>query len=133
METKQCSICGLEKPLTDFAFRDKKEGIYRANCRKCQSDYASRRYYFNKEILDKTKEGKSCVRCGYSECVEALDYHHIDPTTKKDTVARLLTHYNVEDGLKEIEKCVLLCANCHRLYHFLEKKKGITLEDFISM
>ena len=133
METKQCSICGLEKPLADFAFRNKTKGTYRANCRKCQSTYASRRYYFNKEILDKTKEGKSCVRCGYSECVEALDYHHIDPTTKKDTVARLLTHYNVEDGLKEIEKCVLLCANCHRLYHFLEKKEGITLEDFISM
>lgn len=133
METKQCSICGLEKPLADFAFRNKTKGTYRANCRKCQSTYASKRYHSNKEILDKTKEGKCCIRCGYSECIEALDYHHIDPTTKKDTVARLLTHYNANDGLEEIEKCILLCANCHRFYHFLEKSKGITLEEFLSM
>lgn len=133
MEFKKCSMCGEEKPLTEFAFRNKKEGIYRANCRLCQSKYASNRYYLNKEILDKTKVGKCCARCGYMECIEALDYHHIDPTTKKDTVARLLTHYNAKDGLKEIEKCIILCANCHRYYHYLQKKNGITIEEFISM
>ena len=133
METKRCSICGKEKPLIEFAFRNKTKGIYRGNCRKCQSNYASKRYQSNKEILDKTKEGKCCARCGYSECIEPLDYQHIDPTTKKDTVARLLTHYNANDGLEEIEKCILLCANCHRFYHFLEKNKEITLEEFLSM
>ena len=89
MKTKRCSVCGEEKPLTEFAFRNKTKGIYRANCRKCQSNYSSKRYYLNKEILDKTKEGKCCIRCGYNECIEALEYHHIDPATKKDTVARL--------------------------------------------
>lgn len=132
METKKCSICGEEKPLQDFAFRDKKKGTYRTNCRKCQAQYASIRYHQNKNILDDSKKGKCCERCGYNECVEALDYHHINPANKKNTVAKLLTHYNANDGLEEIKKCILLCANCHRYFHYLEKKEGITLEQFIG-
>ena len=132
MEFKKCSMCGEEKPLTEFAIRNKSKGIYRANCRKCQAGYASKRYYENKEILDNTKEGKCCARCGYNECIEALDYHHIDANTKIGTVARLLTHYNAQDGLKEIEKCILLCANCHRYFHYLQRQKNITLEEFLQ-
>lgn len=132
METKQYSMCGEIKPLTDFPFRDKNKGTYRANCRKCQASYASERYYQNKNILDSTKEGKCCERCGYNECIEALDYHHIDPSTKVDTVAKLLTHYNANDGLEEIKKCALLCANCHRYFHYLQRQQGITLEEFLQ-
>lgn len=125
-------MCGEIKSIDEFPYRDKKRKIYRANCRKCQSAYASNRYYENKNILDKTKEGKKCIKCGYDKCIEALDYHHIDPATKTDTVARLLTHYNADDGLDEIKKCVLLCANCHREFHFLEKRDGITLQEFLA-
>ena len=132
METKQCSICGLEKPLTDFAFRNKTKGTYRTNCRQCQSEIMKAHYDRNKEILDKTKEGKSCAKCGYNRCAEALEYHHTDPNSKIDTVARLATHSNIEAALAEIEKCSILCANCHREYHFLNRTTGITLEEFLK-
>lgn len=132
METKQCSICGLEKPLTDFAFRNKTKGTYRTNCRQCQSEIMKAHYDRNKEILDKTKEGKSCAKCGYNRCVEALEYHHTDPNSKIDTVAHLATHSNIEAALAEIEKCSILCANCHREYHFLSRTTGITLEEFLK-
>lgn len=132
METKQCSICGLEKPLTDFAFRDKTKGTYRTNCRKCQSQIVKDRYDKNKDILNQTKIGKCCEKCGYNRCVEALDYHHIDPNTKLDTVARLATHFNIETALEEIKKCSILCANCHREYHYLQRTTGITLKDFLK-
>ena len=132
METKVCSICGLEKPLVDFGFRDKEKGLYRAECRQCHSDAVKARYYRNKQILNQTKEGKQCEKCGYNKCIEALDYHHEDPDLKTDTVTRLSTHSNISTALKEIEKCCILCANCHREFHFLQRTQYITLADFLS-
>ena len=133
MLLKQCVKCGLYKPINEFVFRDKKKGTYRNHCRLCHSKYASNRYHQNKETLDATQKEKQCIRCGYHECVEALDYHHLEPSSKKDTVSSLLTHYNVEDGLKEINKCILLCSNCHRYFHYLERKNNITLQEFINV
>ena len=78
------------------------------------------------------KEGKSCVKCGYDKCVAALEYHHINPKQKIDTVAKLSTHSNLDAAFQEIEKCVLLCANCHREFHYLEEKNGITLKEFLK-
>ena len=42
-------------------------------------------------------------------------------------------HYRLDDVYEEIKKCICLCANCHREFHDLETKTGITIEEFLQM
>ena len=68
----------------------------------------------NKKYIDKIKS-KGCIICGEKELC-CLEFHHIDPTNKIDSVVNML---NKEHELlkKEVNKCVVLCANCHRKVH----------------
>ncbi len=59
--------------------------------------------------------GGKCVKCGYSKCVEALEFHHRDPSTKDMAIARIPS-LNAK-AMAELDKCDLLCANCHREIH----------------
>ena len=132
METKICTKCGKEKSLEDFHWRNKAAGTKRSECKECHNNQVKRRYNENKNVINTLKEGKCCVKCGYDKCVAALEYHHTDPTNKVDTVARLSVHYSLEAAMQEIDKCILFCANCHREFHFLEEKEGITLSEFLK-
>lgn len=132
METKTCNKCGQTKPVTMFTFRDKKVGKYRSYCKACHNESVKNRYHKNKDTLNKLKEGKSCCKCGYNRCVEALDYHHLEPSGKKRDVSKLSTHASLKDAIAEINKCVLLCSNCHREFHYLEKINGITIQEFLN-
>ena len=58
--------------------------------------------------------GSKCQICGYNKCMGALDFHHLDPTTKKYTITRIMGR-KWENIVPELNKCVLLCANCHRI------------------
>lgn len=69
-----------------------------------------------KELAIQHKGGK-CLFCGYSRCSGALDLHHIDPTKKDFSLSvRGLTR-SWERIKDELDKCVLVCANCHREIH----------------
>lgn len=132
METKICSRCGLEKPIEDFAFRDKSKGTRRAECKKCISERQKIKYHARKDELNEYKKQKCCAKCGDSRFY-VLDFHHIDPSTKIDTVARLSVHSSGEKMWEEIDKCVLLCANCHREFHYLYETEGITLSEYCNL
>ncbi len=60
--------------------------------------------------------GNKCMECEqtYPTCV--YDFHHKDPKEKKYTVSKMLLN-KWEDVVKELDKCILLCANCHRVIH----------------
>ena len=59
--------------------------------------------------------GGSCNSCGYSKCIEALEFHHIDPLNKDFSISSANKSW---DKIKiELGKCVMLCANCHRELH----------------
>ena len=58
--------------------------------------------------------GNKCVDCGYSGHPAALDFDHIDPKTKTYAVGRLIGG-KWDILLKEASKCVIRCANCHRI------------------
>ena len=65
--------------------------------------------------------GGKCARCGYAKYKEVLEFHHRDPTQKKFSIA-MKGHCRSWERVKaEIEKCDLLCANCHRENHVEEK------------
>ncbi len=61
-------------------------------------------------------KGKKCYHCGYDKCYKALTFHHINPKDKSFDIAQ-----NWEKSLErvksELDKCILLCANCHAELH----------------
>lgn len=77
-----------------------------------------------KEIAVKYKGGK-CERCGYDKCIWAFDFHHKKPNKKDFSISTY--YYLAWDKIKkELDKCIMICSNCHREIHFdLEQKKNI--------
>ena len=72
-----------------------------------------------KEIREWLREYKSqlkCVRCGESE-ICCLDFHHVDPSTKESNIGIIGGYSSKKKIMEEIEKCEVLCANCHRKEH----------------
>lgn len=85
-------------------------GYYR--CGRCRQErvVASRRRT-RRRLVDEA--GGRCAICGYSRCVGALAFHHVDPSEKEFGLSwRGLTR-SFEDLRKEASKCLLLCSNCH--------------------
>ena len=131
METKICTKCGKELPLDAFPWRDKKKGTRRADCKECHSGYMKQQYAQKKNIIEEQKAQQKCAKCGESRGY-VLDYHHLNPEEKETTIARMTSNkYKLEDIQKEVEKCIVLCANCHREFHHFEKQNGITILEYL--
>ncbi len=62
-------------------------------------------------------KGNTCNRCGQSYHPACFDFHHIDPSKKDYNISNLALQMNLALIYKELDKCVMLCANCHRLTH----------------
>ncbi len=63
--------------------------------------------------------GGECSKCGYNECIWALEFHHLNPLEKDFSVSRY--QYLSWNKIKvELDKCILVCANCHREIHYYE-------------
>lgn len=93
--------------------------------------YGDRRKYFIEAVAKRRKKirlqavaylGGKCMKCGYNKYIEVLEFHHGDPTQKDFNVSRKGHCRSWERVCKEIEKCDLLCANCHREVHAEQNK-----------
>ena len=71
----------------------------------------------NKRKWDKFKAGLSCVKCGFNHPA-ALDFHHTEPEKKTNSVHKLVRNKQFSAAYSEIQKCIVLCANCHRQHHY---------------
>lgn len=60
-------------------------------------------------------KGGKCAACGYNKCVRSLAFHHINPEEKDFTLGGRA--YSLEVMKREVDKCVLVCANCHGEIH----------------
>lgn len=88
--------------------------------------YADRAEYLKKAVAKQKRKlrrmsveylGGKCQVCGYESCIQALDFHHLDPTKKSFGISAKGFSRSWEKIQKELEKCVLICANCHREIH----------------
>ena len=61
--------------------------------------------------------GGQCNLCGYKKCISALEFHHIEEEKKTYALSKKGTTHNLEKDIAEIQKCILVCANCHREIH----------------
>lgn len=114
--TKRCAgHCGMILPLTDFSLcRNGKPFSY---CRPCDRFRQNQKHDKLKKEAILYKGGK-CLGCGYDRCEAALDFHHLDPTKKDFRISVRLGGKGLNAQLKaELDKCVLLCSNCHREVH----------------
>jgi 5-methylcytosine-specific restriction endonuclease McrA len=94
------------------------------NFKKREKDRTKRKKIFTIKVikwLDNKKLRKGCQHCGYKKHAIALQFHHIDPSTKENSISEM--HKNTlprfKKIVKEIWKCIILCANCH----LIEEKK----------
>jgi len=62
-------------------------------------------------------KGDKCVICGYKKCPRALSFHHRDPNQKSFGISTRGLTRSWKKIQEEIDKCVLLCANCHMEVH----------------
>lgn len=107
IEFKYCKKHGL----TEFVLR--KDGSYR--CKKCSVESVDkRRKQLRHEIV--LYKGGKCEICGYDKCEAALEFHHLNPDEKEFQLSSGNT-CSLEKMKKEADKCILVCANCHREIH----------------
>jgi len=97
--------------------------------------YADRREYNIKAVAKRRRKirlmainllGGKCSRCGYNRCSAALDFHHTDEDQKSFGLSERGMTRSWEKTKKEVYKCILLCANCHREIH-VEQSQPLTV------
>ena len=106
---KECIHHGLTKYI--YVVCEK-----RYRCVKCRSEAVQKRRNKTKEILVEYKGGK-CEICGYNRSISALEFHHKDPNQKDFGIAHKGYTRSIEKNKEEVDKCILVCANCHREIH----------------
>ena len=108
----QCVRCHLHKAGSEFTHR--RGGKRHPWCNTCRTEYQrGRRGEIKQETVD--YKGGGCQMCGYSKCLDALEFHHSDPTQKDLGVAEL--RKRLSKIKSEVDKCILVCSNCHRELH----------------
>lgn len=133
---KLCPRCERVLPIDHF---HRKGGQRHSFCKDCQKVLRSNSYYKNRSYYrDKVKEreretnlwlqeyknGLSCSRCGFSHPA-AIQFHHRDAdgkTVNLSVAAR--KGWGKERLLEELAKCDPLCANCHFILHWEERRKS---------
>jgi len=117
MENKICTKCCKEKPINEFYSKiDRKSGS--SYCRECFNKYCTERWITRKIDAIKYK-GSSCVDCELTyphTPYPVFDFHHLEPT-EKDVDWTKLRLRSWDKIILELDKCVLLCSNCHRIRH----------------
>lgn len=102
---------------TDFSL--KRDGGFR--CKKCAVESVQLRRDKLKTMAVEYKGG-CCEICGYNKSIAALEFHHLNAADKEYSIGDKGYTRSWENIKNEIDKCILVCANCHREIHF-EKEK----------
>jgi hypothetical protein len=108
---KTCTRCGNEKPIEEFYFNSTKKR-HHYECRGCFNKRSKELHRKRKAEAVEYKGGR-CVRCGYQGNSAVFDFHHLDRKRKSFEIGtcKNRSFAKLKD---ELDKCVLLCSNCHR-------------------
>lgn len=130
----KCSMCKRDKGKKEFHKNKNKPSGFHSLCKECHKVVRRKSYIKNKEIISvrqsqKRKEildyinvnykNRPCTDCKNTYHPECLDFDHLETGNKINCISRLVRGYTLKMIEKEILKCELVCANCHRLrtYH----------------
>lgn len=131
---KRCNRCKEEKDLEAFSIHRARPDGRQVTCKECYKTLNNQSYMNssssrkqkvaerrnrvkaeNKEIIKKVKDDNPCCFCGETEHC-CLDFHHKDPTQKEFEISNSMKK-NKGKLVEEIDKCVVICSNCHRKHH----------------
>lgn len=117
---KQCKLCNKE-------FDTIPHGEKRIYCFECSPQGSSNSITLLRRRAKEIgieKLGGKCIKCGISKPY-LLDFHHRDPSIKEGELSDFSKGYDLEKFFQELSKCDLLCANCHREFHYLNQSQNI--------
>lgn len=132
-----CKDCGEYKDCSwNYTFSSRGAPEYRARCIDCFKKYSSKIQKSNRiHISNHHKEthqvrkqkaiaylGGECCVCGYDKCAAALTFHHTAPEEKEFAVTTILD-WSWDNIVNELDKCELMCFNCHMELHDRERNK----------
>ena len=120
--TKWCPKCNKTKSIEKFYGGDSDNTKTSGYCKLCNNAETTRRKRAIKMEYVEYKGGECCI-CGYSKCLAALEFHHLDPGEKDFAIADLKNVKLSEKILKELDKCICVCANCHRELHYFNQNE----------
>src|SRR5437870_5766116 len=106
-----CPSCSTDRLASDFCRNASRYNGLQSHCRTCRAQRHKWRTWAV-GVLKKALGG--CVDCGYNDRAEALDFDHLDSSSKFKEIAHMVDkswHYI----LAEMAKCEIVCANCHRV------------------
>lgn len=132
MNRKRCSRCGKELLLIAFAWQNRAAGKRSSWCKACYNVWWRGYYARNTEKVKTRARNQSrrnaawlreykaklrCNRCGMDNPA-TLQFHHLSRDEKDiDVAAAVNRGWALARILREIEKCEVLCANCHSIEH----------------
>lgn len=142
MKTKLCNKCNTTKSVELFNMSNSKTGRRISWCKPCIKDYDHNRHKNQRTKIGAQKKArrksiiqwfltlKTTLRCEW--CSEnhpaCLTFHHTNPIEKETEVSQAVAWaWSKERILKEIEKCIVLCFNCHSRHHFGEKYENLNI------
>jgi 5-methylcytosine-specific restriction endonuclease McrA len=117
MHEKKNEIC-KKHGLTPYSqTRRSDNGHIRWKCDKCNYEKVVE-YRRKKKLWALNYLGNKCSVCGYDKCLQALEFHHKMAKDKEFQLSKY-THCSYKVLKDELDKCTLVCSNCHREIHYL--------------
>lgn len=139
---KRCGRCGESKPLEAFALKNRYALRLQSYCRACQHDYYITYYkQGSSEFVDRLRERtiaqralnrafivdvllrSACADCGLRDPI-VLEFDHVIGVKRKSISAMIMAPASIASLKNEIAKCVIRCANCHRIKTSRHWKRG---------
>ncbi len=107
-------------PFKDKKYQLKYRREWYAKNKESEKAHVRRRKLELREWLKNYKKGLSCSKCGENH-IATLEFHHEKGNKEKSVANMIHDGHSVKMILNEIEKCVVLCSNCHRKIHYAKK------------
>lgn len=129
-DSASCTICGCHKNEETTRKVGKNSTGFQSYCKSCAAGVL---VLFNRKVKQRAVDykGGACQKCGYNRCHSALEFHHRDPSQKDFAISTMTNRAFDGDILLELDKCDLLCSNCHREEH--TKDKDIKYANFLIL
>jgi hypothetical protein len=142
---KRCGRCQQDKPLDQFAWRNKAKGQRQSCCRSCQQDYSAQwyranaakqlasvaannlRYRAEAQAVIMAAKDVPCTDCGIRYPHYVMDFDHVRGTKVMHVGLMASRHRTLGKLREEIAKCEVVCSNCHRARTYLRRLESASV------